>query len=59
MNEVSNYFQAVDLRELNDLLEAAANVVGEIDGYKRRTKENEQKEPWWKLSLESQIKNIR
>ena len=53
VNEVLKYFQAVNLRELNDLPKSVTNVVEKMVGYKRGTKENKQKEPWWKLILES------
>ena len=57
--KVLHFFQAVNLREFNDLLTAAANVVGKLVGYKRRTNENKQKLLCWKFKFKSQIKNIR
>ena len=59
VNQVLHYFQTESLRELNNLLKAAANVVANLVGFKRKVTKDKQKEPWWKRRLKWQIKDIR
>ena len=59
MNEIIHYFQIENVREMNNLLKAAANVRSKLVGCKRKTKGKKQKKPWWKRRLESQMEDMR
>lgn len=59
MNEVLHYFQTENLRKINDLVKAAANVVAKLVGFKRKIGREKQKKTMVEAQTGEQIKDIR